>query len=142
MILIAAHQLKALIFQGYRWEVQMLPSTVSEQLAREIFFVQPLHYHDDDPGPFIIEPRKECRPVIGIDPLSSGMRGRLIRLQWVIDDDEVRAAPGQGAANRNRYSFAPQRRHNLRFRIPLRSHIRKNTPVPVTADNSSEPSRK
>jgi hypothetical protein len=60
--------------------------------------VQPLHDHDDGGVPLVIEPVVEgvVVPLVGGLPLRLGER--LLRLQRIVDQDDVGAASGQHAA--------------------------------------------
>ena len=74
-----------------------LPLLLPEDMADEIVFVQPLHDYDDGAVPFVIEPAVEgvVVPLVGGLPLRLGER--LLRLQRIVDHDDVGAASGQHA---------------------------------------------
>ena len=73
-------------------------------------------------------------PVVGRLPL--GLRQRLLGLQRVVDDDDVRTPPGQHATNRGREPAALCGRLELGCGLPLRREPGgEELPVPAAGDN-------
>ena len=83
---------------GDRREAHHLPRLLLEHVADQIVLVQPLHDDDDGSPAFVVEPAVEgvIEPLVG--SLSPRLGERFLRLQRVIDQDDVSAAPGQHAA--------------------------------------------
>src|SRR6516162_4225121 len=81
-----------------RWKSAHLPWLLGEHMADEVVLVQPLHDNHDRAGAFVIEPavQRVGEPVVGGFALR--VRKCLVRLQWIIDQDDIGAAPGQHAA--------------------------------------------
>jgi hypothetical protein len=71
-----------------------------EDVADQVIFVQPLHDDDDGAMPLVVEPAVEgvVEPIIGGLPLRLGER--LLRLQRIVDQNDVGAASSQHAAGR------------------------------------------
>src|SRR5271163_2618338 len=67
-------------------------------MADEVVLVQPLHDNDNSATALVVKPAVEGvdEPVVGGLPLRLGER--LLRLQGVIDQDDVGTASGQHAA--------------------------------------------
>jgi hypothetical protein len=89
-----------LIGFGDRRKAQEFPGLLAEDVADQVVFVQPLHDDDDGAMPLVVEPAVQgmIEPLIGGLPLRFGER--LLRLQRIIDQDDVGAASGQHAAGR------------------------------------------
>src|SRR5207302_3289378 len=78
-------------------KAQDFPVLLSEHVADEVVLVQPLHDEDDRAVPLVVEPA-----VQGVDePLVAGLPQRLgerlLRLQGIIDQDEVGTPSSQHA---------------------------------------------
>jgi hypothetical protein len=70
-------KLKSLLFDRDRWQIEMLPTALTQNVAGEIVLVQPLHHRDDCAGALVVEARDE-RAAEPIDhPLARGFRLRL-----------------------------------------------------------------
>src|ERR1700729_3283669 len=78
-----------------------------------------LHNNQDGPAPLIVEPRDQrvLEPFIGAVALD--LRIGVIRLQRVVDDNEVAAAAGESAADRSGQTKAAGGQFNLALRILL-----------------------
>ena len=98
--------------------------------------MQPVHDHDDRTAAGVVQPAVEgvVEPVVGRLPL--GLRQRLLGLQRVVDDDDVRTPPGQHATNRGREPAALCGRLELGCGLPLRREPGgEELPVPAAGDN-------
>jgi len=70
-------------------------------MANEVILVQPLHDDDDAASPLVVETGEEGIVVPVVDRLSANFGESLVRLQRIVDDDDVGAAAGQDAAVRS-----------------------------------------
>jgi hypothetical protein len=61
--------------------------------------MQALHYKDDAASLFVVEPAVKCVVVPGVDCIPLRLRQCFVRLQRVIDDDEIGATAGQYTAD-------------------------------------------
>src|SRR5260370_27856155 len=70
-------------------------------MSAKIVFVQTLHDQDDETVLLRIEPGIQgvAKPLIDRPPLR--FRERFFRLDRIVDDDHVRAAPGQNTSDRS-----------------------------------------
>ena len=78
-----------------------------------------LHDNEDASGPFVVEPGDQgvLEPFIGAIALD--VRIGVIRLQGVVNDDEVAAPASQSAADRSGKTKAPGGQFDLALRIFL-----------------------
>jgi hypothetical protein len=98
-----------------------------------------LHDDKDGPAPLIVEPRDQCvlEPFIG--GIALDVRIGVIRLQWVVNDNEVAAPAGQSAADRSGETKAAGGEFNLALRILLPdSHAWKELPIPESFRDRAE----
>jgi hypothetical protein len=70
--------------------------------------VNALHDDYDCAGPFVVEARQQgvCEPLIRCGTL--GLRQSVVRLQRIVDNDQLASTPGECAANRRRQPKAPR----------------------------------
>ena len=95
-----------------------------------------LHHDDDGAGLLVIEARQQRVVVPGIDAAALCFRVRVDRLQRIVDDDEIAAASGQGAADRGRQTEAALRQFNLAFAVFLADdRVWENRTVPGCGDD-------
>src|SRR5207248_889910 len=80
---------------GDRRKAQDFPVLLAEDVADEVVFVQPLHDDDDGAALLIVLPAVEgvVVPLVGGLPLRVGER--LLRLQGIVDQDDIGAPSGQ-----------------------------------------------
>src|SRR5215471_14061999 len=100
-------------------------------MADQIVFVQPLHDDDNGAMPLVVEPAVESviEPFVGALPLR--IRERLVRLQRIIDDDDIGTAAGQHAAGRSREPVALTGGDELLHRLTVRRQAAwKELPIP------------
>jgi hypothetical protein len=83
---------------GDRRKAQNLPRLLREDVADGIVFVQPLHDQDDGTTALVVLTAVESVVVPLVGGLSLRVGERLLQLQWIIDQDDVGAAPSQHAA--------------------------------------------
>ena len=88
------------VFLGDGRETQQPPASLLHNVPDQVVLMQPLHDDDDAARILIIEPAVQGVVVPGIRSVALRFRQRFIRLQWIVDDDEIRTAPGQNAADR------------------------------------------
>ena len=84
-----------LVLLGDRREAHDLPILLGQHMADEVILVQPVHDQDNRTRPLVVQPAVEgvVEPLVRRPPL--GLRQRLLRLQRIVDDDDVGAAAGQ-----------------------------------------------
>jgi hypothetical protein len=100
-------ELKNLLFDSNCRQIEMLPASLTQNLAGEIVLVQPLHHCDDCSRTLVVEARDE-RSAESIDhPLARGFRLRFGGVERIVDDDEVGPAPRQCAADRSGVPASP-----------------------------------
>ena len=102
-----------------------------QDVADEVVLVQPLHDDDDGAVPLVVEPAVEgvVVPLVGGLPLRVGER--LLRLQRIIDQDDVGAASGQHAAGGGGEPVALAGGDELLHRLAVRRQAgRKDLPIP------------
>jgi hypothetical protein len=85
---------------GDRRKAQNFPGLQRKDVADEVGLVQPLHDNDNSAAALVVEPAVQGvdEPVVGGVALRRGER--LLRLQRIVDQDDVGAASGQHAAGR------------------------------------------
>ena len=120
-----------LVGLGDRRKGHDLPRLLSEHVAHEVVLVQPLHDDDDAPSALVVEPAVEGVGVPIIGGIPSRLGERLFRLQRVIDQDEVGAAPGQHAAGGGGEAIALAGSDELLHRLAVRRQAgREDLPIP------------
>ncbi len=77
-----------------RCERQYLPVFLLDDMTHQVILMQPLHNDDDRAPLLVVEPRQERVVIPFIDRLTPGFRKRLVRLERIVDDDQVRSAAG------------------------------------------------
>src|SRR5208282_2896804 len=89
------------------------PAFLFEDMADQVVFMQPLHDDDDRSPVLFVEARVKriVEPIV--DASSAALRHRVGWLHRVVDQDEVRAASGEHAANRGRHAESAARCHKL-----------------------------
>ena len=98
--------------------------------------MRPVRDQDDGTRELVVEPAVEgvVVPLVGRLPLR--LRQRLLRLQRVVDDDDVGTPPGQHPADRGGDPAALRGRLEFRHRLmPRRQTGRKEPLVPVAGDD-------
>jgi hypothetical protein len=98
---------------GDRWKAHDLPRLLAEHVADQIILVQALHGDDDGAVALVVLLAVEgvVEPLVGGLPL--GVGERLLRLQWIVDQDDVGAAPSQHPAIRGGQPVALAGGHEL-----------------------------
>ena len=116
---------------GDRRKAHDLPRLLREHVADEVVLVQPLHDDDDGAMPLVVEPAVEGvdEPLVGGLPPRLGER--LLRLQRIVDQDDVGTASGQHAAGRGGQPVALAGGDELLHRLAVRRQAgRKDPPIP------------
>src|SRR5882757_5298023 len=86
-----------LVSFGDRRKAENLPGFLREDVADGIVFVQPLHDHDDGTTALVVLPAVESVIVPLVGGLSLRVGKRLLRLQGIIDQDDVGTASREHA---------------------------------------------
>jgi len=116
---------------GDRWKAHDLPRLLAEHVADQIILVQALHGDDDGAVALVVLLAVEgvVEPLVGGLPL--GVGERLLRLQWIVNQDDVGAAPGQHPAIRGGQPVALAGSHELLHRLAMGGEPgRKDPPIP------------
>ena len=94
-----------LVGLGDRRKAQDLPTFLRKDVTDEVVFVQPLHDDHDGAMALVVEPAVEgvVVPLVGGFPLRVGER--FLRLQRIIDQDDVGAASGQDTDDNHQAPF-------------------------------------
>ena len=95
----------------------MPPAALLQQMSNEVIWMQALHHDDDRSFRFMIEPRQQRVGVPLPQRIPSALRLRVLRLKWIIDDDEIATATGQGAAHGGCEPQPARRGHDFSFGI-------------------------
>ena len=87
-----------LVLLGDGRETEDLPRLLAKDVADEVIFMQPLHDDDDGAMPLVILPAVESvvEPFVAGAPLRVGQR--LVRLEGIVDQDDIGVASGQHTA--------------------------------------------
>src|ERR1051325_1666429 len=110
-------------------------------MTGQIVLMKTLHNQYDYAILLIVEAREQRRSVIIIDLIASCARKSLIGFQRVVDDDEIPAATGQRAADRNRDTTTALRRFELSIGISLRPSCRKDPLIPAAIHDLAKSTR-
>ena len=116
----------------------MLPTTLIEEMAGKVVFVQALHDDDDGTVLLVIEARDQGAAIPIDHPFAGRLRHRLFGLERIVDDDEVGPAPGERAADRGGVAAAARRGDEFGAAIPCRPHGREQRPIPRRIDDHAE----
>ena len=108
-----------------------LPGLLLEHVADQIVLVQPLHDQHDRAMALVVQPAVERMLVPGVGGSTLRVRQGLIRLERVVDHDQVGASPGQHASDRGREPEAVRGRGEFLHRmLAERQPCRKELLVP------------
>jgi hypothetical protein len=88
-----------LVSFGNRRKAENLPGFLREDVADGIVFVQPRHDQDDGTTALVVLPAVESVIVPVVGGLSLRVGERLLRLQRIVDQDDVGTAFGEHAAD-------------------------------------------
>ncbi len=113
-----------------RWQVEVMPAALLDQLTGEVLFVQPLHDRNDDAALGGVEAgqQRSAEPGDHIRPL--GLRGGILGFHGIIDNDHVGAATCQSAAHRGCNSPAAACCKRLRVSQATPARLGEEFPVP------------
>ena len=100
--------------------------------------MEPLHDEDDCAVTLVIEAGQKCRPIAIIDGTPGILRLSVASLHWIIDDDDIGAAAGEGAANGNSEAPAAFGRHAFGLGVLGEPHVGEQRAIPVARDNGAE----
>src|SRR5438067_4612344 len=110
-------QKNALLRLSNGWQVQMRPASLIEKMGDEVVDVQSLHHDDDCVLDLIVEPGEQsvAIPLHLIIACQIGIG--VLRLERIVQDDEISAAAGERAPDRCRQSRAPRRGGEFRLGV-------------------------
>ena len=120
-----------LVLFGDCREAQNFPLLLAEDVADQVVFVQPLHDDDDGATALVVLPAVEgvVEPFVGGLPLRLGER--LLRLQRIVDQDDVGPASGQHAAGGGGEPITLAGSDEFLHRLAVRRQAgRKHPPIP------------
>jgi hypothetical protein len=93
-----------LVFLGDRREPDDLPVFLVQDVSDQIVLMQALHDHDDGARGLVVEAAQQRIVVPFVDRVAPGFRQGIVRLERIVDDDDIGATAGQDAADRRRHS--------------------------------------
>jgi len=108
-----------------------LPRLLAEDVANQIILMQALHDDDDGAAALVVLAAIEgvVEPIVGGLPL--GVGERFLRLQRIIDQDDVGAPPGQHPTIRGGQPVALAGSHELLYRLAMGGKPgREDPPIP------------
>jgi hypothetical protein len=112
-------------------ESEDIPVLLTEHVADEVVLVQPLHDDDNGAATLVVEPavKRVIVPLVGGSSLRVGER--LLRLQRIVDDDDVGAPSSQHASGRGREPVALTGGDEFLHRLAVRRQAgRKGLAIP------------
>ena len=88
------------ILLGDRRQAHYLPVALPQHVPHHIVQVQALHDHDHGAGLLVVESAHDgvVQPVVGA--LAQSVGDGLVRLEWIVDQDDVAAQAGEHATHR------------------------------------------
>ena len=99
----------------------MLPTPLLEQMANRIVRMQSLHHQTMiEPSDLWSSRDNKCARVPLFLRLTRAFRLCILRLERIVDNDQVAAATGQGATDRGGEARSHRRWLRFQFRCPLR----------------------
>src|SRR5262245_41250921 len=102
---------------GDRGKIEMLPTSLLEQMANKIVRMQALHHHYDRTFGFVVKPRKKCTGEPLFLRLTRAFRVRILWFERVVDNEQVAAATGQCATDRGGQARAAGGGHDFSFGV-------------------------
>ena len=114
-----------------RWQTQVLPAALVQQMARQVLVMQPLH--DDDVGAThgVIEPvgHRLVPPVEG--PLADDLTLLVADVVRIVDDNDVAAFAGKRAADGGRQPVAAPVIVEARLGVLVAGQVEAVAPAPL-----------
>ena len=87
------------ILDGDRREGKLMEAATLFDKAGQVVDMKPLHDQDQDTPDLVVETAQQRAPVPLVVGLPRSVRQRVLRLDRVVDDDDVSTPSGQGAAH-------------------------------------------
>ena len=114
-------------------QVQMRPLTLLENMGSKIVDMDALHDDDDGAIPLVVQAGIEGAVIPLLDRVAPRLGESLLRLDRVVDDDEVAASASERPANGGGKPATSSRGLEVLLRQLLRveAGLRKQLPVPV-----------
>src|SRR3984893_7624573 len=120
-----------LVSFGNRRKAENLPGLLREDVADGIVFLQPLHDHDDGTTALVVLPAVKSVIVPVVGGLSLRVGERLLRLQRIVDQDDVGTASGEHATGGGGEPVALAGGDEFLHRLAMRRQAgRKDPPIP------------
>ena len=127
-----------LVLSRDRGQVEMAPAAIPQQLTREVVFVEALHHENDGTASLVIEAGQKRRPIPLVDGTPGILRLSVASLHWIIDNDDISTATGEGAADRNGETSAAFGRHAFGLAILGEPHVGEERAIPVARHHGAE----
>ena len=121
----------ALIPLGDRGQNEVVPPRPGREMAGQIVLVQPLHDQQDAALLLVVQPAEQGGVEPLVDPDPGRVRERLVRLERVVDDDQVGASAGQHPVHRRRHPHAVLGGGQLVDGKPVQARAGEQVLVPV-----------
>src|SRR5262245_6338339 len=80
------------LLDGNGRQIKVGPSTLPQKMAGQIVLVQALHNRDNSARLLSIQPRDQSPSIPIDDSLPGGFRQGVVRIERIVDDDEIGAA--------------------------------------------------
>src|SRR5207249_3235895 len=111
-------------------EVEVLPTTLSEEIAGQVVLVQALHDHADRISFLVVEARDQAAAVPVDHAPARWPRHRLFGLERIVDYDEIGSPPRERAADRGSVAAAAGGGDELGAGILCGAHSREEGSIP------------
>src|SRR5215472_5310157 len=83
-----------------RWQIEVCPAFLLKEMTNKVVQVQALHDHDDGVVNLIVQTAEQCVRVPLLGAFAGCLRIGILRLERIVNDNEVAAAASEGATNR------------------------------------------
>src|SRR6516165_7161029 len=83
-----------------RWQIEVCPAFLLKKMTNKVTQVQPLHDYDDGVGGLVVQAAEQRVRVPLLGAFAGCFRIGILRLERIVDDNEVAAAAGEGATDR------------------------------------------
>src|SRR6266545_8098038 len=90
-----------LIIFSDRGQVEVVPAVLSQQPTCEVILVEALHDQNDGTSLLVIEAGHKRGRVPIVDRATRFLRLSVVSLHWIINNNRISAAAGEGAAHRH-----------------------------------------
>src|SRR5258708_1750890 len=110
------------LFFGDGRKIQMSPAALFEKMSDKIVRMETLHHDDDRAFDFVVEARQQRIGIPLLERFSRALGLRILRLERIVDDEEIAATTGQSAADGGREARPSGGGHDLGLRVLCRAN--------------------